>query len=212
MRIILKENNKYLTIYWIKRAGNCIVGWYNSQVQQNKNGVDKIHVHFTYPKDGQYHISRELFANNELVRREKIFNNRFAYKMVSQNNPKWISTSLKESPILMPSDKMLKPLIAFTDPNHTFSLPVMGFNMIEGTLFLKQLREQPDSEFAQQEDDIVIDVKNYYGASVNLHCFLFSKENNILMNMIITENTLCVKDTREAPDIYLCATLDPVTS
>lgn len=187
------------------------MGWYNSHVHLNNNGIDRVHVHFTYPKDGQYHISRELFSSNELVRREKIFNNRFVYKMMTHNNPKWISTPLKESPILMPSDKMLKPLIEFTNPNHAFSLPVMGFNIIEGTLFIKQLREQPDSEFTVQDDDIVIDVKKYYGTSVNLHCYLFSKKNNISMGMIITENTICVKDTKEAPDIFLCATLDPVT-
>lgn len=99
MRVLLKKGDNYRATYYVKRkkANNCIVGWFTEKRLLEKMFPEintfQSDIHFTYPADGNYHISfKYKNSSNEMIER-RIFNDKIIIKNITQNKKEIIPKS-----------------------------------------------------------------------------------------------------------------------
>lgn len=174
MRCIIKTKDKYYKTYFVELQRNSIVGWFSGEWmrQQLKIPASAIfEIHFTFPKDGNFHHSVKLITES-LEQYVTIFWDIVKTKIIVING-KEKSTVKKEYTREEFKDNLLGHLVPLfkADPLDVvpyFHFPTVGFNVFDGSF---KIREGIDTIIEQhdiRESDLAVDVSGLDKVSLNI--------------------------------------------
>lgn len=198
MRVLLKRNSKYRLIFWIKRQKEFIVGSFYDAVLLTKTGTamkrDGLHGHFTYPKDGNFHVTLNYKRNGkEIV--ERIFHDHIGIKgkgnIIRDDSEDFIFKHPLSTSV---SFTKASPLADFESHGIFYSLA----NFYHNTLHEKNTNFRSEKI---ENQDIIVDLSDPSNKIVNINCFLAGK--GIKGKYRRVECTDYLIDDKNYPFIYL---------
>lgn len=166
INIYFKRKNFYEKIARIDKSSGPITGsiWYPFPVQYHKGIKD---IHFTYPADGQYHITVIFNDKTEL----KVFSDRASIKIVG--GTEWDKTSKEVAQKMVPMTMLIpdfapSPLADYLTMSKSFPILMMGISRVDGSDTLVPKRE-----------DFVIDCTDVdMSRTPNLNLMIIGKDVN----------------------------------
>lgn len=185
MRCILKTLNGNYQQYFIKIQEKSIVGWFSGNWMKEQLGIpdtQPLDVHFTFPKDGNFHQTVKL-KYETLEQFVTVYWNRVKIKTIVINGEarhrEIIEKSREEfgNNLLSFSVPLYKP-----DPLDTiqaFFFSTVAVNIFEGSFKIHDW-DLPVSEQDFLEDDLIIDVCNLDNFNVNIDAAIRPKNEVII--------------------------------
>jgi hypothetical protein len=182
MRIVLKTIEGHIQLYWIKKTANSITGWVAGDlIKKDFNVSDDttVDLHFTYPKDGNFHHSYKIVNKKEEVY-VSIYSDIIKTKIIV---PDLENRTVTEEPriklnsmplsVFVPTEKQL-PLDKVTYRQ----FQTIGFTIVDGKFGLSdKINFILPSEIDKQ--DLVVDVTDFKSTSINLTSFIREKSKEI---------------------------------
>jgi hypothetical protein len=185
MRCILKTVNGNYQQYFIKIQENSIVGWFSGNWMKKQLAIpdnQPLDVHFTFPKDGNFHQSVKLKYEN-LEQFVSVYWNTVKIKTIVINGDtrerKIVEKTREEfgNNLLSFSVPLYKP-----DPLDTiqvFFFSTVAVNIFEGSFKIHDW-DLLVSEQDLKEDDLVIDVRDLDNVNVNIDAAIRPKDEVII--------------------------------
>jgi hypothetical protein len=198
MRCILKTSVGYYQQYFINLQENSIVGWFSGNWMKEQLGIaddQPLDVHFTYPKDGNFHQSVKIRSDN-LEQYISVYWNKVKIKTIEINDEiraRNINEMTREeygNNLLSFSVPAFKPEPLDNLQNYFFT--GVALNIFNGSFKIHEwdfiIKEQDI-----KEDDLVVDVSNLDNVNVNISAAIRPKGEIV---------------TRSAPSQYHSKSLD----
>lgn len=182
MRIVLKTIEGHIQLYWIKGTSRSITGWIAGDLIKKDFNVSNdttVDLHFTYPKDGNFHHSYKIVNQKEEVY-VSVYNNIIKTKIIQPDSGNRTVTEearlkLNSMPlsVFVPTEKQL-PL----DKVKYRQFQTIGFTIVDGKFGLSdKINFILPSEIDKK--DLVVDVTEFKSTSINLTAFLREKSTEI---------------------------------
>lgn len=174
MRCIIKTKVGYYKIYFIELRQNSIVGWFSGDWMRDQLGIKNssiFEVHFTFPKDGNFHHSIKLITK---IKEEyiTIYWDKVKIKTIAIENEKQpvVINELTREEF---KDNILGHLVPLFKPDSMEDIPffhftTVGFNIFNGSF---KVREGMDLVVEQKDiksTDLIVDVTNLDRVSLNV--------------------------------------------
>ena len=207
MRILLKHNETYAKTYWIKRSKTAIIGWFGGTEYVDSFGLESTidpDIHFTYPKDGNYHISLKYQKKIE-EHYVNAYKGLFKIKTIDRNTRKanTIETSRTEYPNKLSHfvPTFHKPALdVYGRESNIFQFPSKGFAVYENFKLIKV--HGVNFSGRVKKDDLVIDINKYenQGVTISICAVLLGKGQKL--NKVLKDYN-CICDFNEYPHICM---------
>jgi hypothetical protein len=185
MRCIIKTRIGCYKIYFIELRKNSIVGWFSGDWMRDQLGISGssiFEVHFTFPKDGNFHHSIKLTTT---IKEEYItvYWNKVKIKtiLIEDEKKHAITNELTREEF---KDNLLGHLVPLFRPDSLDDIPFfhftnVGFNIFNGSF---KVREGIDSVVEQKDikdTDLMVDVSNLDRVSLNVSAAIRPKDEVI---------------------------------
>jgi hypothetical protein len=172
MTCIIKSKDGYFKIYFIALQQNSIVGWFAGDWMRRELGIPDdatFEIHFTFPKDGNFHHTI-LLKNNATEEFINVYWNKVKIKVIDkESGTKTIEEKTREEF----KDNLLGHLVPLFKPDslekvETFHFPTMSFNVFNGSFKVIKNVDLLVEEKDIRNGDLVIDVSGMESVSLNI--------------------------------------------
>jgi hypothetical protein len=184
MRCILKTVNGHYQQYFIKAQKNSIVGWFSGNWMKEQLGIpdtQPFDVHFTFPKDGNFHQSVKL-KSKTLERFITVYWNKVKIKTIAINGytrHREILEKTREefgNNLLSFSVPLFKP--APLDTIQVFFFSTLAVNIFKGSFKIHDW-DVLISDQDLTKDDLIVDVCDLNNFNVNIDAAIRPKNEII---------------------------------
>jgi hypothetical protein len=218
MRLILERDGHCVSVFWIRRRRNDIIGWFTTRASEGsfapRSAQERVDVHFRYPADGNIHFSFKYYDTGSCLKRvESYYFDRVRQKTFDDGQahiseiPREEWELRSDRGLFVPKYRPM-PLHEYATTSNMFFFPTTGFNVFPN--------QAPSifntDETAPRPNDFIVSIDRPNAVNVNFSaCLLGRDANTNSWNIEPNQERFHMQDDSAYPIIKLWTLVAPCT-
>ncbi|MES2379891.1 MAG: hypothetical protein V4538_02545 [Bacteroidota bacterium] len=206
MRVLIKKNDLYHKVAWIKRhSDGSILGWNSSPHYYIKNfpkNIDFFDIHYFYPKKGQFHFSYK-YSIDKLTYHVRAYPKELSIKILGGIE------NIRTKNILLPKIEKFNEFIFldnsanidYNDPKLFRSLMATSFNIWTDNIL--QDVKKFGKKITPKETDIVLDIDELGKSSITYYPIIYNNTPRVNLDYFNSPGFIRLADKTQNPIIEL---------
>ena len=217
MRLLFERQGHFVSVFWIRRRKNDIIGWFTSRASESSfapRSTEKVDVHFRYPRDGNIHFSFKYYdAGPSLKRVESYYFDRVRQKTFENGQTRVSEIPRREWELrsdrgLFVPEHQPRPLQEYATSSQMFFFPTTGFNAFPN----KAPSILNTSETSPRLNDFIVSIDRPNAVNINFSACLLGKDADTnLWPIEPNQQRFQMQDDSAYPIIQLWTLIAPYT-